>query len=122
MLTRGIRSSRQAEYRIASLAALLDVSVANNTIAIVTAGPVVREINTAFDVDPRRSAGLLDIFSCGFQGLIPYGGQLLTTSALAGLSPLAITPYCWYPMLILVSGVVAIWFGFPQLAAKSSGF
>jgi len=116
VLTRSIKTPRQAEYRIAALASLLDVSVANNTVAIVTAGPVAREINESFGVDPRRTAGLLDIFSCGFQGMIPYGGQLLTTSALAGISPLSITPYCWYPMLILVSGVVAIWFGFPKLA------
>jgi len=103
-------------YRIAALASLLDVSVGNNTVAIVTAGPVAREINASFDVDPRRTAGILDIFSCGFQGLIPYGGQLLTTSALAGISPLSITVYCWYPMLILLAGVIAIWLGFPRLA------
>jgi len=114
-LTRSISSRRQAEFRIAALASLLDISVANNTIAIVTAGPVARELNAEFDVDPRRTAGLLDIFSCGFQGLIPYGGQLLTTSALAGISPLLITVYCWYPMLILVSGIAAITFGFPRL-------
>ena len=114
-LLRSIKTSRQAEFRIAALAAFLDVSVANNTVAIVTAGPVAREINTAFDVDPRRTAGLLDIFSCGCQGLIPYGGQLLTASALAGISPLSISPYCWYPMLIMVSGVAAIWLGVPRL-------
>ena len=116
VLTRSIKTQRQAEYRIAALASLLDVSVGNNTVAIVTAGPVAREINASFDVDPRRTAGILDIFSCGFQGLIPYGGQLLTTSALAGISPLSITVYCWYPMLILLAGVIAIWFGFPRLA------
>lgn len=114
-LTRSISSRRQAEFRIAALAGLLDVSVANNTIAIVTAGPVARELNDEFDVDPRRTAGLLDIFSCGCQGLIPYGGQLLTTSALAGISPLMIVPYCWYPMLILLSGLGAIAFGMPRL-------
>jgi len=114
-LTRSIKSRRQAEFRIAALASLLDISVANNTIAIVTAGPVARELNAEFDVDPRRTAGLLDIFSCGFQGLIPYGGQLLTTSALAGISPLLITVYCWYPMLILVSGLAAITLGYPRL-------
>jgi len=118
VLTRSINTPRQAEYRIAALAALLDVSVANNTVAIVTAGPVAREINETFNVDPRRTAGLLDIFSCGFQGLIPYGGQLLTTAALAGISPLSITPYCWYPMLILLSGLLAIWLGLPKLAAR----
>lgn len=115
-LTKRISTARQAEVRIAALAGLLDISVANNTIAIVTAGPVARELNAEFGVDPRRSAGLLDIFSCGFQGLIPYGGQLLTTSALAGISPLSITAYCWYPMLILVAGAAAIWLRFPTLA------
>ena len=117
-LTRKIKTARQAEYRIAALASLLDVFIANNTITIVTAGPLARELNAAFDVDPRRTAGLLDIFSCGFQGLIPYGGQVLTCAALAGISPLTITPYCWYPMLILVSGLIAIWFRFPRLQAQ----
>ena len=115
ILTRSIKTSRGAEFRIAALAAVLDVSIANNTVAIVTAGPVAREINVAFNVDPRRTAGLLDIFSCGCQGLIPYGGQLLTTATLAGISPLSISVYCWYPMLIMVSGVAAIWLGLPSL-------
>ena len=119
-LTRSISTRRQAEFRIAALASLLDISVANNTIAIVTAGPVARELSEEFDVDPRRTAGLLDIFSCGFQGLIPYGGQMLTTSALAGVSPLVITAYCWYPMLILLSGLVAIALGWPRLRAPHS--
>jgi len=57
----------------------------------------------------------LDIFSCSFQGLVPYGAQLLSAAAVVGISPLAITPpYCWYPMLIFVFGVAAIWFGFPR--------
>ena len=71
----------------------------------------------AAHVDPRRTASLLDIFSCSFQGLVPYGAQLLSAAAVVGISPLAITPYCWYPMLIFVFGLLAIGFGFPRFSA-----
>ncbi|MBT6033350.1 MAG: Na+/H+ antiporter NhaC family protein, partial [Kordiimonadaceae bacterium] len=106
-ITKNIKSRKGAEFSIASLVSFLDLATANNTIAIVAAGPIAKDLNHRFQIDPRRTASLLDIFSCGFQGLVPYGGQLLTAAALAGLSPLEITPYCWYPMLIIVFGILA---------------
>jgi Na+/H+ antiporter NhaC len=110
----GIKSKKGAEFGIASLACLLDLSIANNTISIVTAGPIAKDLSQTYQIDPRRTASLLDIFSCGCQGLVPYGGQMLTVSALAGLSPLAITPYTWYPMLLLMFATLAIIFGLPH--------
>ena len=118
-LTRRVSSKKGAEFSIAGLVSFLDVTTANNTIAIVTAGPIARDLNEKYGVDPRRTASLLDIFSCSFQGLVPYGAQLLSAAAVVGISPLAITPYCWYPMLIFVFGLLAIWFNFPQFSQKN---
>jgi Na+/H+ antiporter NhaC len=118
-ITKHITSKKGAEYGTAVLVSALDIATANNTIAIVSTGPIVKELGEKYDLDPRRSASLLDIFSCGFQGLVPYGGQLLAAASLAGLSPLELTPYCWYPMLILVFGVVAIATGAPKFKLKA---
>jgi Na+/H+ antiporter NhaC len=118
-ITKRINSKKGAEYGTAVLVSALDIATANNTIAIVATGPIVKDLGIKYDLDPRRSASLLDIFSCGFQGLVPYGGQLLVAASLAGLSPLALTPYCWYPMLILVFGVVAIATGLPKFKHKA---
>ncbi|MEW9798666.1 Na+/H+ antiporter NhaC family protein [Alteromonas sp. CYL-A6] len=117
MLTRRVRSKRGAEFSIAGLVSFLDITTANNTIAIVTAGPIARDLNAQYGVDPRRTASLLDVFSCAFQGLVPYGAQLLSAAAVVGISPLAITPYSWYPMLIFVFGIAAIVFNYPRFAS-----
>ena len=113
-ITKNVKSRKGGEFSIAALVSFLDLATANNTIAIVAAGPIAKDLNQKFQIDPRRTASLLDIFSCGFQGLVPYGGQLLTGAALAGLSPLEISPYCWYPMLIIIFGILAIATGLPK--------
>lgn len=117
--TKRIKSKKGAEFGSAALVSALDIATANNTIAIVTTGPIVKDLGEKYQIDPRRTASLLDIFSCGFQGLVPYGGQLLAAASLAGVSPLALTPYCWYPMLILVFGLIAIATGLPKFTEKS---
>ena len=119
-LTKRVKSRRGAEFSIAGLVSFLDVSTANNTIAIVAAGPIAKDLNEEYQVDPRRTASLLDVFSCGFQGLVPYGAQLLSAAAIAGISPLAISPYCWYPMLILVFGVIAIAINQPKFRSVAT--
>ncbi|MDT0593965.1 Na+/H+ antiporter NhaC family protein [Glaciecola petra] len=113
-LTKRIRSKKSAEFSIASLASCMDIATSNNTIAIVSSGTIAKEISTKYNVDPRRSASILDIFSCGFQGLVPYGGQLLTAAVMCNVSPVALIKYCWYPALILVFGVLAIASGLPK--------
>ena len=118
-ITTRISSKKGAEYGTAVLVSALDIATANNTIAIVSTGPIAKDLGEKYDLDPRRTASLLDIFSCGFQGLVPYGGQLLAAASLAGLSPLVLTPYCWYPMLILVFGVIAIATGLPRFKNKA---
>ena len=88
----------------------VDACTANNTVAIVMTGPIAKEISEEFDVDPRRSASLLDMFTSVGQGIIPYGAQLLSAATLTGLTPLQIIPNLYYPLLMGVCGVLAIIF------------
>ncbi len=113
-LTKNIKTKKGAEFGIGFLVSMLDFATGNNTVAIVSTGPIAKELGSQFDVDPRRTAGLLDVFSCGFQGICPFGGQILVGCALAGLSPLNVIPYVWYCLLIIVCGVAAILLGFPK--------
>ncbi len=103
-----IKGRKGGELGIAGLSLLVDACTANNTVAIVMAGPIAKEISEEFDVDPKRSASLLDIFSSVGQGLIPYGAQLLSAATLTGLTPYAIMPYLYYPILMAVSALLFI--------------
>ncbi len=110
VIRKGIKGQRGAELGIAGLALVVDACTANNTVAIVMAGPIAKEISDENGVDPKRSASLLDIFSSVGQGMIPYGAQLLTAATLASLSPVDIMPYLFYPVLMAVSAFVFIMF------------
>lgn len=103
-----ISDAKGGELGIASLALLVDLCTANNTVAIVMAGPIAKDISEELGVTPRRSASLLDMFSSMGQGLIPYGAQLLAAASLTGLTPFDIIPYCFYPLLMGLSGLVFI--------------
>jgi Na+/H+ antiporter NhaC len=115
LLTRGVRTRRSAEMSIASLICLVDVCTANNTVAILTAGPIAADIARRFQLDPRRTAGLLDTVSCFTQGLLPYGAQMLIAAGLASeaagapLSPAAIIGYLYYPMGLALAVLISIW-------------
>ena len=102
-----IRGRRGAQAGIALLALLVDMCTANNTVAIVMAGPIAKEISDEYGVDPRRSASLLDMFTSVGQGMIPYGAQLLSAATLTGLTSFDIIPYLIYPVLMAVCGVAA---------------
>ena len=110
LIRRGIKGSRGAEIGIASLALFVDACTANNTVAIVMAGPIAKEISEEFDVSPKRSASLLDIFSSVGQGLIPYGAQLLSAATLTSLTPFDIIPYLYYPVFMAISALIFIIF------------
>ena len=105
-----IRGKRGGEFGIAVLALFVDLCTANNTIAIVMAGPIAKEISEEYDIDPKRSASLLDIFTSVGQGMIPYGAQLLSAATLTGLTPFDIIPNLFYPVLMGVSAILFIVF------------
>lgn len=117
-ITSRIKSTRGAEAGIGALVSVADICTANNTVAIVITGPMAKQIADENGVDPRRSASILDIFSCVWQGIIPYGAQLLLAGQLAQLSPLEIMPTLYYPYLLALAGILAILFGFPKAPVK----
>ena len=95
-------------------ASLLDIATTNNTISIIAAGPIARDIADNFHISRSRVASILDLFSSAFNGLLPYAGQLLVAGGLANVSPTAIMGYNWYSMLMIVFGIVFIIIGFPK--------
>jgi Na+/H+ antiporter NhaC len=117
-----IKSRRGAEVGIAALVSLTDVATANNTVGIIIAGPVAKRISTKYRVDPRRSASLLDSWSCVWQGIIPYGAQVLIACSLtAG----AVTPFdlfgsLWYPYLLGVFALLSIFVPFADGLIKKT--
>lgn len=113
-LTSGKKSTRSGEFSISFLAVLADLCTANNTVAIILTGNMAKEIAKRDNVDPRRSASLLDIFSCIVQGLIPYGAQVLLAGSIAKISPLSVAGSMYYCFALAVSAVLGILLGFPR--------
>jgi Na+/H+ antiporter NhaC len=109
VITRRVKSRAGAEWSICALAAFANVCTANNTIAILSVGDIARRVAEQFDIDPRRSASLLDTTTCCIQGILPYGAQLLMASGLASISAMSIVPYLFYPMLLGLSVMVTIY-------------
>lgn len=100
---------RSGEFGISSAVALTNVCTANNTVAILISGSLAKDIAQRYDVDPRRSASLMDIFSCVVQGMLPYGAQVLLAGSIAGLSPLVIVGnihYCWALAAVAVLSII----------------
>ena len=114
-ITYSISGKRGAEAAIAALTVLTDICTANNTIAIITVGPIARDLSERYGVSPRKSASLMDTASCFAQGVLPYGAQLLMASGLAHISPLEIIPHLYYPIAIGVMVVLSIIFQFPRI-------
>jgi len=115
-VTRGVHGRRGAELSIASLVCLVNICTANNTVAILTAGPIARKIAEHYQIPPQRSASILDTVSCFTQGLLPYSVQLLLATSLVNqlsdfpFSPASAIPYLFYPMgiglAVLVSALI----------------
>ena len=98
-------SRRKAELSMAGMVVLTDFCTANNTIAILSVGPLAKHLAKRYDIPAKRAASILDTFSCLAQGIIPYGAQMLIASGLALIDPLDIIPYLYYPYIL---GGVAI--------------
>lgn len=114
LLTKHIQGKRGGELAIGALVMLVNVCTANNTIAILTAGAMAREVSTRYGIDPRRSASLLDTYSCVIQGLLPYGAQLLLAAGFASVSPLSMLGHLYYPIMLFVVASLAIAFRYPR--------
>ena len=117
-LTRGIKGKRGAEFSIAGLVSLSNLCTANNTIAIITTGQIAKDISDRFGIDSRKSASILDTFSCIIQGLIPYGAQLLMASSLAAVSSAAIIEYLYYPFVLSGVAILSILLRYPAKYSK----
>ena len=113
-MTRRISGKRGAELSIAALVSLANLCTANNTIAIITTGSIAKDISKRYGLDPRKSASILDTFSCFVQGIIPYGAQLLMASGLAGISTLSIMAYLYYPFALGLVAFLAILLRLPR--------
>ena len=104
----GKGSKKIAQLVIAKIVSVFDIMLANNTVAIVFSGEMARDIASKYKIPKHYSAVWLDIFSCVFQGLIPYGAQVLLASTVAGISPLEITPYVFYCYVLFIVSVAFI--------------
>ena len=113
-LTKNVNSARAGELSIAGLVSFANLCTANNTIAVITVGPIAQQIAEKFNIDPRKSASLLDTFSCFIQGIIPYGAQLLIAAGLASISPISIIRYLYYPFLMGLAALLAILLRYPR--------
>ncbi|MDK2564494.1 Na+/H+ antiporter NhaC family protein [Romboutsia sedimentorum] len=117
-ITSKIKTATGAKFGIALLASIIDLCTANNTITIITAGPLAKDIGEKYDLDPRKIASMLDIFASCWQGMIPYGAQILTAVGIAGVSSVAIIKYLHYPIFLLIFGIISITIDFSFLKKK----
>ncbi|MCQ2213132.1 MAG: Na+/H+ antiporter NhaC family protein [Bacteroidaceae bacterium] len=113
-ITKSTKTKRGGEFSIAALVCLVNICTANNTVAIITAGPIAKDIATTFGIDSRKSASILDTASCFTQGLLPYGAQILIASGLTALNPISIIPHLYYPMAIGIALILCIMFRYPK--------
>ena len=113
-MTRKIKGKRGAELSIAALVSLANICTANNTIAIITSGRIARDITRKFGLDPRKTASILDTFSCLIQGFIPYGAQILMAAGLAGISTMTIISHLYYPSVMGFCALMAILLRLPR--------
>lgn len=113
------KTNKGSQVVIALLVSILDLAVANNTVAIILSGELSKDISADYKIDPRKTASLLDVFSCVPQGLLPYSGQLLITASMAtslgfNLSAVNFIPYVWYAFLLCAFGILSIFFPFAE--------
>jgi Na+/H+ antiporter NhaC len=101
-------SSSTNQVAIASLAFTTNLAVANNTVAIIVTGDTAKQLAQEGNIEPKRSASLLDVFSCIAQGLVPYGAQALLAAATFGISPLDVVANVWYCMILAVVSIVVV--------------
>lgn len=113
-LTQKIKGKRGAELSIAALVSLSNLCTANNTIAIITVGTIAKGITERYGLDKRKTASILDTYSCFIQGIIPYGAQIMLAASLSHLSPISILGNLYYPFAIGIGATIAILLRYPK--------
>ncbi len=113
-LTKKAKTARGGELSIAALASLVDIATANNTISIITTTPISCKIADDLGIDRRRVASIVDIYSCVFNGTLPYASQLLIAGSIAGIPPISISPYVWYCYLMFFFATLFIIIRWPK--------
>ena len=116
-----VKTRKGAEYMTAGMVSVFDAAMANNTIAIMMAAPLVRKVVAEHNVAPKRAASILDIFSCVVQGIIPHGGQILLCVSLTGLSPFSIIGAHYYCFLLALVALATIQFGLGRTKEEKEG-
>ena len=114
-IQRVFRGRKAGQLGIGLLVGLMDISTANNTVAIVMANPIASEMAKEYNISPKKTASILDTFSCIFQGVLPYGAQMLVAlsavSAMgASLGAFEVISHMFYPMMLLISSLVFMFF------------
>lgn len=118
LISRRITSKKGAEMGIVALVSAADICTANNTVAIVISGPMAKKLAAEHGIEPRRCASLLGMFACVWQGLLPYGAQMLIAGSIAKLSPMEVLPHVYYPYMLGMCVLISIAFGFPKPVPK----
>ena len=113
-ITSKVKTKRGAEIGIAALVSVLDITTTNNTISIITAGPLAKDLTNKYGVSPIKTASILDIFSSAFQGISPYAAQILLAATIGKISPMEIVPFSIYSFLMIVCGLLSILFKWPK--------
>ena len=110
------KGEKSGELGIAALVSLADIAVANNTVAIIISGPIAKKMCKEYKIDPRRSASLLDAFSCVFQGFIPYAAQVLIAASFTktAVAPFELMPFFWYQFILAIISVISIYIPFTK--------
>ena len=122
-IKRVFRGKRGGQLGMGLLVGAMDIATANNTVAIVMANPIAKEMSESYGISPRKTASILDTFSCIFQGILPYGAQMLVAVSAANelgaaVSAFEIIPFLFYPFMLLLSSLVFIFF-VPEKAKKA---
>ena len=123
-LRKMMKGEKSAQVGMSVLVSLADCATANNTVAIILCGNVAKDVSREYKVDPRQMASLLDVFSCVFQGIIPYGAQLLMAAALTtttynmAMSPVEIVPHMWYCWILAIFGLLSIFTGYANRVGR----
>ena len=108
MIRKKANGKRGGSFGIFLLTAFMDIATANNTVAIVIAAPIAKNISDEYNVEPKKTASLLDTSSCIMQGIIPYGARLLVAANIAGITSVSLIPFLFYPFILLVFVIASI--------------